>query len=82
MHRILLRKKARKELSKIIFPFRFRILSALVRLRNNPYLGEALKGNHKGQYSMHVHPYRIIYEIYKKEIIIYIIIRHRKDVYR
>jgi mRNA interferase RelE/StbE len=83
MHRVLLRNKARKNLAKIPRPFRQRIIAALVRLRNDPYLGEPLLGEWKGKYSLHIHPYRAIYEIYENISVIYIIrIDHRGRVYR
>lgn len=83
MYRVLLRNKARKNLAKIPRPFRHRIIIALVRLRNDPYLGEPLLGEWKGKYSLHIHPYRIIYEVYKKISVIYIIrIDHRGRSYR
>jgi mRNA interferase RelE/StbE len=83
MYRVLLRNKARKNLAKIPRPFRQRIIAALVRLRNDPYLGEPLLGQYKGKYSLHIHPYRIIYEIYRANLIIYILrIDHRGAAYK
>ena len=83
MYRVLLRNKARKSLAKIPRPFRQRIIVALVRLRNDPYLGEPLLGQYKGKYSLHIHPYRIIYEIYRANLIIYVIrIDHRGGAYK
>ena len=83
MYRVLIRNKARKNLAKIPRPFRQRIIAGLVRLRNNPYLGEPLLGEWKGKYSLHIHPYRVIYEIYEKLSIAYVIrIDHRGRAYK
>ena len=49
----------------------------------DPFQGKKLKGELRGQYSIRVWPYRIIYQIYKKELIITIIdVGHRQGVYR
>lgn len=83
MYHVHLRNKARKNLAKIPYSYRQRILAALVRLRNDPYLGEPLLGEWKGKYSLHIHPYRVIYEIYEKISVIYVIrIDHRGRVYK
>lgn len=83
MFHVVIRSKARKNLTKIPRPFRERIIAALVRLGNDPYLGEPLLGEWKGKYSLHIHPYRVIYEIYKKISVIYILrIDHRGRAYR
>jgi len=83
MYRVLLRNKVRKNLAKIPNQFRQRIIAALVRLRNDPYLGEPLLGQWKGKYSLHIHPYRVIYQIYEKISVIYVLrIDHRGRAYR
>jgi mRNA interferase RelE/StbE len=77
------RNKARKNLAKIPKHFRDRILAALVRLWNDPYLGEPLLGEYKGRYSLHIHPYRVIYQISKKKLIIWVLrIDHRGAAYK
>ena len=83
MYRVQLRKKARKSLSKIPRLYRLRILTVFIRLRNNPYLGESLEGTFKGKYSFHVHPYRVIYEVYENHLLVHVVkIKHRKDAYK
>ena len=65
----------RKEREKII-----RILDAIV---DNPFLGKKLSGQYVGLYSVRAWPYRIIYEIRLKDLIIFVIgIKNRKDAYR
>jgi len=83
MYRIIIRNKARKNLAKIPQTFRQRIITGLIRLRNDPYLGEPLLGEWKGKYSLHIHPYRVIYEIYEKPSMVYVIrIDHRGRAYK
>ncbi|MFQ6049776.1 MAG: type II toxin-antitoxin system RelE/ParE family toxin [Candidatus Paceibacterales bacterium] len=83
IYRVRVRNKARKSLRRIPKHFRDRILAALVRLRNDPYLGEPLLGEYKGKYSLHIHPYRVIYQIDKKKLIIRVLrIDHRGAAYR
>lgn len=77
-YRIRLKPKAEKELAKIPQRDRQRILTEIVGLSTNPYVGKKLKDKYKGCYSIHVWPYRIIYQIYKKELLIIVIrIGHR-----
>jgi mRNA interferase RelE/StbE len=59
-----------------------RILSKIEMLSENPAEGKPLVGNHKGEYSLRVGDYRIIYETDHKEHIIYVLTaKHRKHVY-
>ncbi len=82
-YQVILRKKARKSLKGISKRYRERILVALVELGKNPYLGKALKGDLEEKFSLRVWPYRIIYEIYKKKLVVYVIsIAHRQGAYR
>lgn len=80
---VVIPKKVQKELNKIPGSFRQRIISALVYLSKNPYLGKKLEGERKGQWSLKVWPYRMIYEIKKEKLIILIIkIGHRQGAYK
>lgn len=82
-YQIRLEPKAEKELLKINSKDQIRIIDALENLKENPHAGKKLKGNFQGAFCLRVWPYRIIYEIFKQELIIVIIrIGHRKDVYR
>lgn len=73
---------AEKELGKIDSRYKPRILEALVGIRQNPYIGKKLEGERKGEWSYRVWPYRIIYQIYKRELLIIVIrIGHRQGVY-
>jgi mRNA-degrading endonuclease RelE of RelBE toxin-antitoxin system len=51
---VVIPKKVQKELNKIPGSFRQRVISALVYLSKNPYLGKKLEGERKGQWSLKV----------------------------
>jgi mRNA-degrading endonuclease RelE of RelBE toxin-antitoxin system len=70
--------KARKNLDKIPEDYRLRIRQTLREIVADPFSGKALSGDRKGQYSVRVWPYRIIYIIKKSELIVFVIdIDHR-----
>ena len=59
-----------------------RILKKVESLADNPHEGKALVGNHKGEFSLRVGAYRIVYELDTSGHIIFIFtIKHRKHVY-
>lgn len=83
MYRVQIRKKAKKELDRMPQERKKRILASLLYLATDPFAGEALKGEFFGFYSLHVHPYRIIYQIYKQQLLVLVVrVRHRKDAYK
>lgn len=60
-----------------------RIIKKMESLEGSPYEGKPLVENHKGEFSLRVGKYRIVYEIDSKNQILYILtIKHRKHVYR
>ena len=64
-------------------PLRSKIVKVAGALANDPYLGKSLEGELSGLRSVRVWPFRIVYEIQDKLLLIIIIrIGHRKDVYR
>ena len=74
--------KARKNLDKIPEDYRIRIIAALDEIVLDPFSGKKLSGKRKGQYSVYVWPYRIIYIVKKIELIVFVIdIGHRQGVY-
>lgn len=82
-YHIRLALKAEKDLAKIKDRARTRILLALSGLEENPFSGKKLKGELDGLYAVRVWPYRIIYTLYKKELLIIIIrIGHRQGAYK
>ncbi len=59
-----------------------RIINKIESLENNPKAGKALVGTHKGEYSLRVGNYRIVYQVNSTKHLIYILtIKHRKHVY-
>jgi mRNA interferase RelE/StbE len=82
-YQVIIPKKVQKQLDKIDSKYKVRILAVLVSLEDNPYLGKKLAGKYKSQWSYNVWPYRIIYEIEKKKLIILIVrIGHRQGSYK
>ncbi len=80
--KIRIDKKAQKELDKIPLQDQKRIVAVLSIIADNPFIGKKLGGKLIGLYSYQVWPYRIIYKIYKKILLIVIIrIGHRQGVY-
>ena len=59
-----------------------RVLKKIESLADNAREGKALTGNHKGEFSLRVGTYRIVYELDMSGNIIFILtIKHRKHVY-
>jgi len=83
MFKVFLARKAEKSLDEISEPWQGRIVIVLRRLTVNPHLGKKLEGKYKNYYSIRVWPYRIIYTIKNKELIVQVIeIEHRGGAYR
>lgn len=82
-YQVIVPKKVQKEISRIDKKFRLKIITAITVLAVNPYLGKKLEGDHKNEWSFRVWPYRIIYQIKNKELVILIIkVGHRQGIYR
>ncbi len=74
---------AKKELAKIPKKHQERILCVLPDLAKNPFQGKKLQGKLEGVYSYRVWPYRIIYKIYKNQLVVIIVrIGHCQGIYR
>ncbi len=59
-----------------------RIFRKIESLADSPYEGKPLVGNHKGEYSMRIGNYRVVYMIDEDGNIIYVLtVKHRKHVY-
>ena len=60
-----------------------RIFKKIESLEEKPYEGKPLVGNHKGEFSLRVGSYRIVYEIDPGKHVLYILtIKHRKHAYK
>ncbi len=81
--KVILPKQAQKDLKKIEKKYHSKIFNALKALSTNPHLGKKLSGDYKKAWSYRVWPYRIIYMLRKKELLIIIIrIKHRQSAYK
>ncbi|PKN73249.1 MAG: type II toxin-antitoxin system RelE/ParE family toxin [Deltaproteobacteria bacterium HGW-Deltaproteobacteria-10] len=59
-----------------------RIINKIESLTDEPRAGKPLVGNHKGEYSLRVGTYRIVYRLAISEHKIFILsMKHRKNVY-
>jgi mRNA interferase RelE/StbE len=59
------------------------VARVLVSLKENPFSGKKLAGEFEDFYSVRVWPYRVIYTIVKKELVVLVVdIAHRKEAYR
>ena len=60
-----------------------RMAQVLDDLQLDPFQGKPLKGKLKGRYSYRVSTYRIIYTVFRNQLLVMVIdIGHRRDVYR
>ncbi len=81
-YEIVIPNKVQKDLSRIDNRYRARINLALLALADDPLLGKKLEGEYKAFRSYEVGPYRIIYEIKKRDLVVLVIrIGHRQGVY-
>lgn len=83
MYRVIIAKDAQKSFEKIPRKVQSRIVHGLDKLSQDPFIGKSLKGELDGKFSLRVWPYRIIYQISKKELQIQVIdIGHRQGIYQ
>ena len=82
MYKVQFSARSHKALKKIPRKQAGRILKAVQLLQTEPFLGKKLQGEYEGYYSVRVWPYRVVYEIRKKKLIIFVIdIGHRQGIY-
>lgn len=86
MYKVILLPEAEKFYRKLSFSDRshfLRVAQALESLKENPFQGKLLKHKLKGQFSLRVGVYRIIYTVEKQKITVYILdIGHRRYIYQ
>ena len=79
---VILASKAKKEFGKIPSRYKDKVALVLLELRHNPYLGKKLSGKLKNLYSLKVWPYRVIYQIVKRDLVVLVIrVGHRQYIY-
>ncbi len=72
-HRVIIPKKVELELENAKPEHKARILAALAALSADPLAGQKLSGAYTGTYSYRVWPYRIIYKIKGREVLVLLI---------
>ena len=77
MYELVVINSAARQLKKYDKPIRNKIISALDKIAENPFIGEVLKGNLSILYSYHIKvtgvEYRIAYQIKEQELVVVII---------
>lgn len=82
-YRIVFAPTAEKQLLKQPRNVRIRLMQAIAKLAEDPFLGKVLKGELSEYRSYRVGDYRVVYFIRQKMIQIEIVrVAHRKEVYR
>lgn len=80
---VQIKASAAKELQRVGRPELTRIVTAIDQLAQNPFIGNALKGDMRGLRRIRVGDYRILYEVSKETLIVLVVrIAHRRDAYR
>lgn len=80
--KVKINKKSIKSLSKINEPYYSKIKTAIYDLQNNPRPRGCKKLKGRNGYRIRIAKYRIIYDIYDKQLTVLVIaIGHRKNIY-
>ena len=80
---IRIKRSASKALSKLPTTDRQRLADAIERLKDEPFAGSALKGDHSGLRRIRVGRYRVIYAADQQELVVLVLrIGHRREIYR
>lgn len=87
MYELVILNSAARELRKFDKPVRVKILTALDKIAENPYIGDLLKGDLATIYSYHLKvmgvEYRIAYQIKEQEIVVVVMqIGTRENFYK
>lgn len=75
-------KSFKKEFKKLSYDYKQKVEKQLKKIHNNPLIGKPLRYSLKGEMSVYIKPYRLIYEILPDKDIFLLRISHRKKVYR
>ena len=80
---IRIKGSAARELRRIAQADRRRLVEAIGRLSENPFLGNALRGELRGLRRLRVGDYRVLYNVQNEALIVLVVrVAHRRDVYR
>lgn len=72
-----------KSIEKLSLKDKQKVARVLESLKEDPFSGKKLSGKFKDLYSIRAWPYRIIYTIIKKELVVLVVdVAHRQGVYK
>lgn len=72
-----------KSIGKLSSKDKHNVSLILETLKTNPFSGKKLAGEFKDLYSIRAWPYRIIYTIIKKELVVLVVdVAHRQGAYK
>lgn len=80
MVEIIYTEKFEKEIKKLDNFIKKKVTKQIEKIVNNPQIGKPLRYNLKGERTIYVKPFRIIYSFYNN-IIYFLRFEHRKNVY-
>ena len=80
---IRIKESAARELARVDRLDRTRIVRAIDRLAETPYLGAALKGDLRGLRRLRVGDWCVLYEVRDDELVVLVVrVAHRREAYR
>ena len=80
---IRIKESAARELARAARPDRTRIVAAIDRLAETPYLGTALKGDLRGLRRLRAGGWRVLYEVRDDgPVVLAVRVAHRREAYR
>ena len=82
MHKVVFTEEAKKRISKLDERTKAKIKIACEEIGTDPLIGKPLTRELKGRFSYRVGNYRIIYRVYRDQVMVLILtVGHRKDIY-
>jgi mRNA interferase RelE/StbE len=83
IYRLFISKIAEKNLAQLSLKDRRRIDLGFGKIMESPFAGKKLNGKLQGAYSIRVWPFRILYKIQQKKLVILVLkVVHRKEAYK
>ena len=83
MYSLFFKPSAVKSIKKLSEKDKQKVARVLESLKTTPFSGKKLAGEYKDYYSLRVWPYRIIYTIIKKELVMLVVdVGHRQSIYK
>lgn len=80
MVEVIYTEKFKKEVKKLDSSIKIKVIKQIKKIIEEPKVGKPLRYNLKGERTIYVKPYRIIYS-FNRRIITFLRIQHRKIVY-